>query len=225
MNHTYFYLAIGLTLTLASCKEELQPQASSGAVRAEQSATPANQKAATVQNTVQTAPATTTNAAAQTQGPLNPAHGQPGHRCDLAVGAPLNPGATANPASAAGNKGMTAQAIQTSPQIVSTPAKTAKGMNPPHGQPGHVCGIPVGAPLNSKPTGTPAATNTTNAYTVTPTNGGTPSLLAPPPAATATQAVETAPGMNPPHGQPGHVCGTPVGAPLNGDKKEEKKSE
>ena len=224
MNRNYFYIAITLTLALTSCKEELQPQASSGAVRAEQTATPANQKAATVQNTAQTASATTTNAAAQTQGPLNPAHGQPGHRCDLAVGAPLNPGATANPAAATANKGITAQTIQAGPQIVSTPAKTAKGMNPPHGQPGHICGIPVGAPLNSKPTGTPVTTSSTNAYSVTPTSGGTPALLAPP-AATAAPAVETPAGMNPPHGQPGHVCGTPVGAPLNGDKKEEKKSE
>ena len=122
---------------------------------------------------------------------------------------------------------MSAQTLQASPQMVSTPAKTAKGMNPPHGQPGHRCDISVGAPLNSKPNKTAAPTaNTTTSYTVNPTSttGGAPALLTPPPAAAnPAAAVETAPGTNPPHGQPGHVCGTPVGAPLNGDKKEEKK--
>ena len=37
----------------------------------------------TTQPIQQTAPATT-------QAGLNPPHGQPGHRCDIAVGAPLN---------------------------------------------------------------------------------------------------------------------------------------
>lgn len=51
---------------------------------------------------------------------LNPAHGQPGHRCDIAVGQPLN----------------------------SKPEKKVSGnMNPAHGQPGHRCDLPVGAPL------------------------------------------------------------------------------
>ena len=37
---------------------------------------------------------------------------------------------------------------------------TARGMNPPHGQPNHRCDIAVGAPLNSPPgpTATPAQT-------------------------------------------------------------------
>lgn len=51
---------------------------------------------------------------------LNPAHGQPGHRCDIAVGQPLN--------------------SQPKPQ------NNAK-VNPPHGQPGHRCDLAVGAPL------------------------------------------------------------------------------
>lgn len=71
---------------------------------------------------------------------LNPAHGQPGHRCDIPEGSPLSsiPAATAN-------------APQT---ITSTPSPapktvTAVGMNPPHGEPGHRCDISVGAPLSS----------------------------------------------------------------------------
>jgi hypothetical protein len=83
---------------------------------------------------------------------LNPQHGQPGHRCDIAVGAPLN--------SPAGNNAVQQPAITTSippantPPISVTPqaSGTASGnLNPQHGQPGHRCDIAVGAPLNSKP--------------------------------------------------------------------------
>jgi hypothetical protein len=94
---------------------------------------------------------------------MNPSHGQPGHRCDIAVGAPLNsPIATAK---------------TTTPQIVSntsvsvpsaTVTPTPKGMNPPHGQPGHRCDIAVGAPLNSPVTpANPATTQATPNYSVT----------------------------------------------------------
>jgi hypothetical protein len=87
---------------------------------------------------------------------LNPAHGQPGHRCDIYVGQPLDSKpvealkpqtttASATPATA------TPQTVTVAPQ----PVKTEPGMNPPHGQPGHRCDIAVGAPLNSKPA-TPA---------------------------------------------------------------------
>src|SRR5689334_9729646 len=68
----------------------------------------------------------------------NPKHGQPGHRCDIKVGAPLN-------------------SQPTIPAKIVVPASTvlpiipADGLNPKHGQPGHRCDIAVGAPLNSKP--------------------------------------------------------------------------
>lgn len=75
---------------------------------------------------------------------MNPAHGQPGHRCDIPVGSPLNskPQPT-NPSPAA--------TMSTTPPAPATAQATAPGMNPPHGQPGHRCDIPVGSPLNSKP--------------------------------------------------------------------------
>jgi hypothetical protein len=81
---------------------------------------------------------------------MNPAHGQPGHRCDIAVGAPLN-SAPAKPAT---------PTVQTTPAIATPTAtaaktKTAPGMNPPHGEPGHRCDIAVGAPLNSPPAAKP----------------------------------------------------------------------
>ncbi|QLE00261.1 hypothetical protein HX109_01275 [Galbibacter sp. BG1] len=54
---------------------------------------------------------------------VNPAHGQPGHRCDIAVGAPLN---------APTNNTMFNDQVM---------------LNPAHGQPGHRCDIKVGDPL------------------------------------------------------------------------------
>lgn len=79
---------------------------------------------------------------------LNPAHGQPGHRCDIAVGAPLNSAPTVATQPQA--------QVTTAPQPVTVSAPTAAPsapadpnakVNPPHGQPGHDCAIPVGAPL------------------------------------------------------------------------------
>ena len=93
--------------------------------------------------------------AATTKSGMNPPHGQPGHRCDIAVGAPLNSAPT-KPAKAVAPGVATVQTISTTTTPSSTtpaftttdaPVVTAPGMNPPHGQPGHVCGTPVGSPL------------------------------------------------------------------------------
>lgn len=73
-------------------------------------------------------------------GNLNPAHGQPGHRCDIPVGSPLN-----SPPSNSATQNPSPVNITQSPS--SIPVKTAPGMNPPHGEPGHDCAIPVGSPL------------------------------------------------------------------------------
>lgn len=156
---------------------------------------------------------------------LNPAHGQPGHRCDIAVGAPLNSAPTNTTTSAKPvNK---SQVITTSAPTVtsttaSTPVKVAAGMNPPHGQPGHRCEIPVGTPLNSAPA---AATTTTSSTTTPVVNSNVtpgsinPSIINSSPTITtptiASKPVKVAPGMNPSHGQPGHRCDIAVGAPLN----------
>ena len=43
------------------------------------------------------------------------------------------------------------QPAQTQQTQQANSTETPPGMNPPHGQPGHRCEIPVGAPLNSKP--------------------------------------------------------------------------
>jgi hypothetical protein len=84
--------------------------------------------------------------------------------------------------------------------------KAAVVLNPPHGQPGHDCAIPVGEPLNGQaPSSAPinieqAAPQTT-----------APSIQLSKPQAPAPSSVR----LNPPHGQPGHDCAVQVGAPLD----------
>jgi hypothetical protein len=137
-------------------------------------------------------------------GALNPAHGAPGHRCDIAVGAPLN--------SAPVNKVPSQSPVQlqqpvqmpapvqptapNNPTNTVTPATTAAGLNPAHGQPGHRCEIAVGAPLNSAPATKPVTPSPLQ--TITPVQ----------PAGSSTAK------LNPAHGQPGHDCSIPVGQPL-----------
>ena len=86
---------------------------------------------------------------------LNPAHGQPGHRCDIAVGAPLSsPAASITPTTTTKQASpKITSAPSTSPALapaITTPAgSSAPGvkLNPAHGQPGHDCAKAVGAPL------------------------------------------------------------------------------
>jgi len=118
---------------------------------------------------------------------FNPPHGQAGHNCAIAVGAPLNRSAAKpqpNPAVA-----------QTQLPTVIASNTDAKKLNPEHGQPNHRCDIAVGAPLDSKPVQTAVkqlpATKTQVAY------------------------VQTGKNINPAHGQPNHRCDIAVGAPLD----------
>ena len=77
----------------------------------------------------------------------------------------------------------------------------ASGSNPPHGQPSHRCDIPVGAPLS-----TPLQSKKQeNPNVIVPSTPSQKPMQAP---------ENTAPGINPPHGQPGHRCDVQVGAPL-----------
>jgi hypothetical protein len=135
---------------------------------------------------------------------LNPEHGKPGHRCDIAVGAPL----TDAPANKASQITTTPNLPVSNVNPVTTATAVAPGMNPQHGQPGHRCDIAVGAPLNSAP----AKNNTSQAIQL-------PSL----PASNVNPGTTTtavAPGMNPQHGQPGHRCDIAVGAPLDSKPKQ-----
>ena len=70
---------------------------------------------------------------------VNPAHGLPGHRCDLPVGAPLTSQATRaaeTPVSQSPSTSVSPIRVDQTPEV-----------NPPHGQPYHDCSIPVGAKL------------------------------------------------------------------------------
>ena len=110
-------LAIGMSFT--SCKDDK------------------NQEATSTQTNIQTNENTGTTAA------LNPAHGQPGHRCEIPVGAPLDqaPATTLQQ-----QQTTTPVSSNTSPVRLNTSTATPL-KNPPHGQPGHDCAVPVGADL------------------------------------------------------------------------------
>lgn len=104
-----------------------------------QQASPSQPSQPAPNNSVNIAKPPASNATTVTAG-LNPAHGASGHRCDIAVGAPLN----------------SAPVVNTPTQPIQIPApvqqknnnttSTAK-INPAHGQPEHDCSVPVGQPL------------------------------------------------------------------------------
>ena len=89
---------------------------------------------------------------------INPPHGQPNHRCDIPVGAPLNstptpkvqsnPQPVTKPVQVSQPAQLTSQPTQQkATSVTNATVVTAPGMNPPHGQEGHRCDIAVGAPL------------------------------------------------------------------------------
>ena len=88
---------------------------------------------------------------------INPAHGEPFHRCDIAVGAPIDsapqqaaPQPVSAPQMQTNNTSFNTNPISHS---VSAPnsAPQALGpkpaLNPAHGEPHHRCDLQVGAPL------------------------------------------------------------------------------
>jgi hypothetical protein len=98
--------------------------------------TPVSAAGDSVNNLPVTTPATQTNNAAAS-GKVNPAHGVPGHRCDIPEGAPLNSAAVTNTTNSA------------APVSQPQPAKSNVRLNPAHGAPGHDCAVAVGQPLKS----------------------------------------------------------------------------
>jgi hypothetical protein len=130
-----------------------------------------NPTAPTIKNAAQMNSSQTRSTVSPTSGTkprLNPAHGEPYHRCDIAVGAPLD-----SPLASTSRQTTNNQVQATAPQSsVSKPSKmnnptaptienamrmnpsqprSATGakpsINPPHGQPFHRCDIAVGSPL------------------------------------------------------------------------------
>lgn len=153
MKNYLFALSTLLLLGLTACKDTGKEPSNvtiDGATT-EQAAAPVDGQATPVQST----PANENTAVA---GNINPAHGQPGHRCDIPVGAPLDtpPGGgnamQVTPQPAAANQGqpflVNDDAKNRIMQEQGQPATANSGkINPPHGQPGHRCDIQVGQPL------------------------------------------------------------------------------
>ncbi len=127
----------------------------------------------------------------------NPEHGKPGHDCALPVGAPLAQQKKLQQAVA--TPSVTPTAVVTPKPEAPKPTNTQK-INPAHGQLGHDCAVPVGAPLTQKNNAQKVAAPTT---TIT----STPQPVAPKPSSGQK--------INPAHGQPGHDCAVPVGSPLS----------
>jgi hypothetical protein len=176
---TIFSLFVLASLCMVSCKKtELsddpvttaEPEKTIESVMPPQTA-PAGTTSNSVMNGTANYSTTTTTPAAATPvaaAPgMNPPHGQPGHRCEIAVGAPLNSAPKNAPAATTAPVGKMTQPVTissatTTPGTVTsngatittvnnnapaTPVVTAPGMNPPHGEAGHVCSVAVGAPL------------------------------------------------------------------------------
>lgn len=85
---------------------------------------------------------------------LNPEHGQPYHRCEIAVGAPLNSALQPNtaPQMVVPQQNPVNSTINTNPvptfQVPAKATGTKPALNPAHGQPYHRCDLAVGAPLS-----------------------------------------------------------------------------
>lgn len=165
---------LGSSLFFTSCKKTEEAPAS------KEQKTETTAKETPTKNDVSSITTTPAPAANQTATPagqppkLNPPHGQPFHRCEIAVGAPLDGSALAQGATPAPvqqnapksffktvqseQQANATQPVATAPtsqvKPTSTPAPTtakADGPrpknNPPHGQPHHRCDIKVGDPL------------------------------------------------------------------------------
>lgn len=149
----YFSTAILSALIFASCQSntgtpkpdnnyQLQPTATTPVTMPVQTT-----DTLPVSNTSLQIPGVQTNQ--QTSAPatgnagLNPAHGQPGHRCDIPEGTPLN--------SAPANSTQIPVTAQPNNSIILPKSQEGANvkLNPAHGQPGHDCAIPVGQPLKS----------------------------------------------------------------------------
>jgi hypothetical protein len=142
----YIRLILAIPFVLFSCKKEVEPKENTTTTRVIPFTEVGNQmrNEAAAKNAALPNQNSNSSSGATTGGELNPAHGQAGHRCDLAVGAPLNTGlAKAN------SNTVTVPKMKVTPTVTNTTTTTPtpEGMNPPHGQDGHRCDIAVGAAL------------------------------------------------------------------------------
>lgn len=103
----------------------------------------------------------------------------------------------------------TTSPAQQAPAAAGTPAGVK--LNPPHGEPGHICEIAVGAPLPAEGV-LPAPVVETAPARPVPINPGVTSVINQPLNTVVNNGPK--PKFNPPHGQPWHTCDLEVGAPL-----------
>lgn len=139
------YVSLIFSLALLSCKDNKQEPVAEEAAATQSIETPA------AEAEIATPGSEATPAAQSTEVALNPPHGQPGHRCEIPVGAPLN-SAPAAPSTPAAPSAPMPQAQPQSPPVPAQPSTSFMNpssgkINPPHGQPGHSCAVAVGAPL------------------------------------------------------------------------------
>jgi hypothetical protein len=106
------------------------------------------------------------------------------------------------------------EAPASSGQILPATTGSTPKLNPPHGEPGHVCEIAVGEPLDGS--GSAAGTMNQTINMAPPSNGAAPTFSTMPPSSPVNKAPANGGSgrMNPAHGEPGHVCEIPVGQPL-----------
>lgn len=201
---------MALSILAVSCKKDERATYITEEAGVEQAAAPVNQapKASLIDQAGITSGSGT---ATVTSAGMNPPHGQPGHRCDIPVGQPLNSAPQQPNAQNIAVNTQQGQAIQIDPNALQ-PGKftvdkngkaktvTPKGMNPPHGEPGHRCDIPVGQPLNSKPAPIQQPAQVVAQNTPAPASTPAPTGLKP--------------AVNPPHGEPWHNCAVKVGEAL-----------
>jgi hypothetical protein len=217
MKHIFYTAFVFCFATLSSCEEK--EASGPGTMTTKPISLPALTPSATP---AKTAPAAGGNIVTTTApAKLNPAHGQPGHRCDISVGAPLPDGPAQSVKAATPNPTLINSPVQAAPAAIKTTEATpvaavpaiTPGINPAHGQPGHRCDVAVGATIPK--TAAPAKTTTTNSPVISPVSQNTP--LIQPQAATPTPVAAN--GLNPAHGQPGHRCDIAVGKPLSSAPK------
>lgn len=127
------FLCAGMMLVFISCKGDKTEKNAESAIETE-TVKDASENTTSANTSGNEAMSTTDNSPK-----LNPAHGQPGHRCDIQVGQPLPTGS-----SPVNNTSKSSPVINSS----GNNSSNSGNVNPAHGQPGHRCDIPVGAPLN-----------------------------------------------------------------------------
>ena len=170
MRQLFLFFVLGVSLL--ACNNN-KPEQDATIAPAESKITDSTMKSSTTvtNNMPQQMPANPTTGMAQTQtitpqnitpgntsAGLNPEHGKPGHKCEVAVGAPLNSAPTTTAKPRAANISPIAAPSQNNSIVpalqntsISSPVKTSTAftgkVNPAHGQPGHDCKVAVGQPL------------------------------------------------------------------------------